>query len=428
MKTTSRVLLHEPHNKQRAIKWALKHGGTKRLVVVTGRRAGKTTGVSDIAVEMALKGRRVLEAAPTADQTTTFWELCKRAFAQPIEEGWVYKNESHRLLVLPKQMGGGRIRCKTAFDADTLRGDYADLLILDEYSLMKPSTWNEVGAPMLLDNNGDAVFIFTPKRKNHAYHLYMRGMQDQSRRWRSFHFTSYDNPHLSRKALEEMVEDMTEDAYKQEIMAEFLDNEGAVFRNIRQCLYEAHQSQRHPSHHKIVAGVDWGKQADYTAISVFCADCGKELDKDRFHKIDYHFQRQRLLTLVQKWGVGRIVPETNAMGQAIIDEMLHDPAFSGVEFVPFTTTASSKPPLIESLVLAFEREEADWIKDDIWTAELEAYERKLSPTTNRSTYSAPEGVHDDTVIARALAWFGATVQFERDEIVHLADPVIISPV
>ncbi|NIV32808.1 MAG: terminase, partial [Anaerolineae bacterium] len=63
------------------------------------------------------------------------------------------------------QMPGdkGRIRTKTAWDADSLRGDYADLLILDEYATMDPSAWELVGAPMLLDNDGDAVFIGTPK-------------------------------------------------------------------------------------------------------------------------------------------------------------------------------------------------------------------------------------------------------------------------
>jgi hypothetical protein len=69
---------------------------------------------------------------------------------------------------------------------------------------------------------------------------------------------------------------------------------------------------------------------------------------------------------------------------------------------PFQTTASSKPPLIENLALAFERAEWQFQADTIWTAELEAYERIVSPTTGRSQYSAPEGMHDDTVIARAL--------------------------
>jgi len=76
---------------------------------------------------------------------------------------------------------------------------------------------------------------------------------------------------------------------------------------------------------------------------------------------------------------------------------------TGIQVQGFVFTATSKPPLIESLALAFEREEVKWLADDVATLELEAYERKVSATTGRSAYSAPEGLHDDTVMARALA-------------------------
>ena len=59
--------------------------------------------------------------------------------------------------------------------------------------------------------------------------------------------------------------------------------------------------------------------------------------------------------------------------------------------------------MIESLALAFEREEVRWLGDPIATLELEAYEVKVNQHTNRASYSAPEGLHDDTVMARALA-------------------------
>lgn len=75
----------------------------------------------------------------------------------------------------------------------------------------------------------------------------------------------------------------------------------------------------------------------------------------------------------------------------------------------FVISGTSKPPLIESLILAFEKGEIGILGDDhregkVLISELEAYERKVSPMTGRSQYSAPEGLHDDTVIALALAW------------------------
>lgn len=390
--TTYKIHLPKPHAKQ----LAFMRSKAKRKTVCAGRRGGKTTGMSILAIESALAGRRILEAAPTSDQTTAFWDACKDALKEPIAAGVIYKNETERLLVFPN---GGRIRSKTAWNADTLRGDHADLLILDEYSIMDESAWNEVGAPMLLDNNGDAVFIFTPKRKNHAFRLFQRAAADETGRWESFHFTSMDNPHLSAEALAEITEDMTEEAYQQEILAKFLEGEGAVFRNIDACMTAPLQAT--PEQHKghtIVAGCDWGKQSDYTCFSFGCADCRVEVARDRFNKIDYTFQAQRLHVMAEKWKPQSILTELNSIGQPIFEQLKR----LGLPVVGFNTTAQSKPPLIENFALALEKAEWQFQADRIWTAELEIYEREVSGSTGRSRFSAPDGGHDDTVIARAL--------------------------
>lgn len=384
--------------KYHALQDAFIRSKAKRKVVLAGRRGGKTTGCAALAVEQMLAGHRILEAAPTSDQTRVFWEACKRYLAEPIAAGEVYKNESDRVLEVVRT--GARIRTKTAWNADTLRGDYADLLILDEYAEMDPSAWEVVGAPMLLDNDGDAVFIFTPKSRNHAFRMYQRAIADDTGRWEAWHFTSHDNPYLSETALAEITQDMTADMYRQEVLAEFLESEGAVFRNIAACLTAPQTTPAEHAGHHIVMGVDWAKQADYTALSLVCRDCRTEVARDRFNQIDYHVQRQRLQVLADRWRVATILAESNSIGEPIIEELQR----SGLPVRGFETTATSKPPLIESLALAFEREECRWQADPIWTGELEAYERKVSPVTGRSQYSAPEDGHDDTVMARALAW------------------------
>jgi phage terminase large subunit-like protein len=385
------VHLPKPHNKQADFM----HSAAKRKCIVAGRRGGKTTGAATLAVVAMLKGKRVLEAAPTLEQTEAFWEACKAYCSELIAAGVLYKNDSRRILQMPN---GARIRTKTAWDADTLRGDYADLLILDEYATMKPSAWEQVGAPMLLDNNGDAVFIGTPKRRNHFHSLYTRAIADDSGRWGAWHFTSLDNPHLSREALDEITADLTRDAYRQEILAEFLENAGAVFRNIAACCVLEPSMPAEHENHEIVCGIDWGKQSDYTVVSVGCRDCQQEVELDRFQGISYHLARQRLAALIERWDAYDVLAESNAMGEPVIDEM----QYTGLPVRGFQTTAASKPPLIENLALCLEREEVHFIDNAIGTAELEAYEMKVSANTGRPTYSAPEGVHDDIVMARAL--------------------------
>src|SRR5262249_19184516 len=144
------------HPKQRAFA----ESSTKRKVVRAGRRGGKTVGVATDAVERFLAGRRVLYAVPTQEQIDRFWFEVKRALEPAIDRGIVYKDATRQLIELPRTEI--RIRAKTAFNADTLRGDYADDLILDEYQLMNEDAWGVVGAPMLLDTNGDATFVYTP--------------------------------------------------------------------------------------------------------------------------------------------------------------------------------------------------------------------------------------------------------------------------
>jgi hypothetical protein len=387
-----RVRMPIPHRKQAK----MIASPAKRKVVPAGRRVGKTTGVAIMSARAALKGKRVLEAAPTVSQTDAFWNHIKNFFAEGIKAGVVKKNETTRRIEIP---GAGSIRCKTAWNADTLRGDYADFLILDEFQMMEPDTWDLVGAPMLLDNDGDATFIGTPNRRNHFYKMYQRAIADDTGRWGYWHFTSFDNPHLSQEALDEIIQDMSDEAYRQEILAEFLEGEGQVFKGIEEVLYDNvfGASPEHHLGHRIVAGIDWGKMNDYTAISIGCSTCQREIAISRFNKIGYDLQKEKVIALAEKWKPRVILAESNSIGQPIIDELQR----TGLPVEGFQTTASSKPPLIESLVLAIENQEWMLIDDDIWTGELEAYERTVT-NLGRSQYNAPKGLHDDTVIARAL--------------------------
>lgn len=234
--TTLTVRLPKPHAKQRAFL----RSPAKRRVVKAGRRGGKTVGVSILAVESFLAGKRVLYAAPTQDQVDRFWESCKNALSEGIDAGVFYKNETRHVIELPGTEQ--RIRAKTAWNADTLRGDYADVLILDEYQLMNEDAWEVVGAPMLLDNNGDAIFVYTPpsfrtagvskaRNKKHATLMFERAKGDTTGRWAAFHFTSHDNPHISTEALEELSGDMTALSFRQEILAEDIDEiPGALWK------------------------------------------------------------------------------------------------------------------------------------------------------------------------------------------------------
>ena len=132
-----------------------------RRIIRAGRRSGKTTGLAIYAVEQFLRGARVLYAVPTSEQVSRFWAEVSRALAEPIDAGIFHKNETLHIIELPGTEQ--RIRAKTAWSADTLRGDYCTRLIIDEWSLCNEDAWELVGAPMMLDRAGSiAIFCYTP--------------------------------------------------------------------------------------------------------------------------------------------------------------------------------------------------------------------------------------------------------------------------
>lgn len=230
------VTLPSPHAKQAEFI----RSTAKRKVVRAGRRGGKTVGTAILAVEQFLAGHRILYATPTSEQIDRFWVEVRRALQEPLDAGVFYKNEPRHIIELPGTEQ--RIRAKTAWNADTLRGDYADLLILDEWQLMNEDAWGVVGAPMLMDNDGDAVFIYTPPSlrsrstskaddPQHAAKLFKRAKEEQQQaaaegrdsRWATFHFASRENPHISPDAINAIASDMTALAYRMEIEAEDID-------------------------------------------------------------------------------------------------------------------------------------------------------------------------------------------------------------
>ena len=248
------VSLRKLHPKQREIAGY----GAVRTILRAGRRSGKTTLASQIAVEGFLHARRVLYGTPVIDQIDRFWFEVKRALQEPIDAGVVYKHEGLHVIGPPSlrtkiNVDGNvvsgeemRIRAKTMWNADTARGDFGDLIILDEFQLMNEEVWDRVCAPMLLDHEGsEAWFIYTPPSLHsrsvtkardplHAarrFKEYQQRMRDGDSRYAAFHFTSHDNPHLSEMALAEIAQDMTSISYRQEILAEDLeDNPNALWR------------------------------------------------------------------------------------------------------------------------------------------------------------------------------------------------------
>lgn len=262
MKQSLDVRLPKPHEKQSAFIDCQ----AKRIIIRAGRRGGKTVGVAVRNVKRFLDGKRVLYTTPTADQLGRWWSIVTRALDEPVRAGIFKKNETEHFIELPGT--DQRIRGKTAFNADNMRGDYAGDITFDEWQLMDEEAWELVGAPMLLDNNGDAVFIYTPpslhsrsvskaRDPQHAAKMFKKFRELElagDKRYATFHFTSHDNPYISREALSDITGDMTALAYRMEILAEDVDEApGALWT--RKILDDG-RVIKHPDLARVVIAVD----------------------------------------------------------------------------------------------------------------------------------------------------------------------------
>ena len=272
-----------PHPKQEEF---LRHPA-KRKMVCAGRRSGKTVGVATLAVEAFLAGYRILYATPTMEQIGRFWTTVVRALEEPLKKKVFKKNEAERYIELVGTEQ--RIKAKTAWNANSLRGDYADILILDEFQLMSKDTWDSVGAPMLLDNDGDALFIYTPPSLHsrsaskaddpqNAAKMFKKAsqlMDGGSTRWAAFHFTSMDNPHNSKEALDDITSDMTSLAYRLEILAEDIDEApGALWTRK---MIDDHRVIIAPELHRIVVAIDPSTTSGGNEAGIIA--CGKRGDE-----------------------------------------------------------------------------------------------------------------------------------------------------
>ena len=397
----------------------IKSEATRFNVLCIGRRAGKTYLSTHLILETAQAGFPAAWFVPDYKVAIEAW----RDIVRPVRDIATKINATERRIELPN---GGVIEIWTLENEDAGRGRKYKRVVIDE-AAMAPrlkEAWEQAIRPTLTDFQGDAWFPSTPKGLNYFYDLFQRGIDPAQPEWKSWQLPSSVNPYLPASEIEAIRLELPELAFKQEILAEFLSGDGAVFRNVDACLTAPETTPADHKGHLLVAGVDWAKLHDFTVISVVCCHCQSEVALDRFNQIGWALQRGRVLSLLNAWSVRFAYVETNSIGSPNLEAMQ--------EFLPsdrtvtgFETTAKSKPKLIQALALCLEQARLRWLPDPVARLELIAYEATVTDA-GHTKYGAPEGQWDDTVIARALAWKAAShrvpVELSEDEQIEAALP------
>ena len=231
---------------------------SKRFIVANcGRKFGKTFYASyDMAAKAFSKNDiQIAYIAPNyGEARDIMWSPLKR-ITRPIWKG--EPNESRLEIKVKTQDGGESIIFLKGWEAvENLRGMEFDYLVLDEVAKYKGfwESWHEVLRPTLTPRQGSALFISTPRGYNHFYDLYNLSKTDKD--YQSFHFTSYDNPNLNKEEIEKAKQELPEDRFAQEYLADFRKTEGLVYKEFNR---EAHIVKVVPQYRtERILGIDFG--------------------------------------------------------------------------------------------------------------------------------------------------------------------------
>jgi len=387
----------KPHPDQRKKIDLIESDDCKYITLTTGRQWGKTILAENLLLKWALTNNQAncMWVSPVyAQANKVFEELLKAIQDTPVFQSY---NKGNLSLTF---VNGSVIHFKSAERYDNLRGFTLDYLVIDEAAFIKDNVWNMILKPTILVKGKKVLFISTPKGKNFLFELHLRGIDIDQKNYISLRGTSYDTPFIDKSEVEEAKRALPEDIFKQEILGEFIDNGGEVFADI-----ERHQSipewiPVNPER-KYYAGIDFGRQNDYTVLTIL-DDLGRVcfIYRDR-HKPWSEIINNCIRYLNEYRATCQV--EVNSMGDVLYEQIKKK--YNDVH--PFVTTSASKQNIIEDLIYAFNESQVLIPTEELFpplSNELKIFTFTYSPKTRRVSYGAMEGGHDDTIMSLAIGY------------------------
>lgn len=287
-------------------------------IAACGRRFGKSwLAMNEMAKFARFPEQKILAVAPTYKQCKNIWWNDLKGML--IERNWVRKiNESELTITL---VNSSTITLRSSENYDALRGGKYNFIVLDEFADMNPDAWFQVLRPTLSDMQGHALFIGSPKGRNHFYDLWINAgtLED----WESWQFTTLQGGNVPESEIIAAQRDLDERTFNQEYMSQFVDYAGVIFyaysdaHNLKQ--YTGEFTDRTPIHCSI----------DFNTSPITCGVWIK--GQDSLHAIDeIEIYGSNTLELVQeinrRYGTARqriAYPDatgsrtnTNSMGQS----------------------------------------------------------------------------------------------------------------
>ncbi len=229
----------------------------------------------------------------------------------------------------------------------------------------------------------------------------------------SFQFSSKDNPYFDVSEWDSAKRSLPDKVFKQEYEANFLTEGGLVFQSIADVIEEGCLSEPVPDA-RYVMGLDIARHEDFTAIVVMDRVEKKVVYIERFKELDFTVQKEKILACAKKYNNAKIIIDSTGMGDSVASDLKRHALLE--EYPLYSQKAKQR--LIDKLVIFIGQRVIRIPEDEALINELRRYEVKMSPKNNTYVYSAPQGEHDDLVIATALAVWGlqpAKIETDDDD-------------
>lgn len=386
---------------------ALLCDGSKRIVSCWGRQCGKTSTIAVKAIQFAYcnPNVNVLIASPSLRQSMIMFD---RILGFIYGSSILSKGVARKTRTVIQLLNGSRIIALPCSE-NLLRGYTAHVVICDEAAFMPEEVIIQVVFPMLSTTNGSAVFLSTPWGRDHFFY---RAFMDPN--YSVHHVKSTECPLIKPEFLEEQRRNMSDEAFRMEYLAEFVEAASCFFRQdlIRGCVVpelEFISSLEDPiPSGEYYAGVDFGKLEDYSVIAILRRE-GDMLKLIYLHEFSlgtpYSNVIGHLVRANQKFQFRRVFVDQTGVGEPVLEE-LKAQGIQNVEGLTFTV--KTKEELLTCLKLAMEQKRLKM-----------PYHRRLCEQINEQqyeysksghlTFSHPAGSHDDMLWALSLAAYAATI-------------------
>ena len=364
------------------------------FVVKSKRQVGKSCLAALLLIEYALKEKCIsVVVEPTQAQSRRLF----KQISDMMQPTGLLKSANSQLLTM-EFSNGSEILFKSAEQRDALRGfTVSGLLVIDEAAFI-PDPIFEILYPTCDANNAPILVISTPLFcSGEFYNLYTRGMNGD-KHTKSYNWSEYDtSKYLSKEKLEHYRETISSLKFKSEYLGEFISEGSYIFGDINGCIYSKRAADAKP----IYAGIDWGagNGGDFTVLMLMDRN-GVITDIEAFNDLGPVEQIERIAAIINsKPSIKTVCVEMNSIGTIYYD-MLKKAIKTNIR--KFITTNDSKRDIIEQLITAFQTQKVGIPYDEELILELQHY--TMEKTTKGYTYNGADGVHDDYVMALALAF------------------------